>query len=396
MNRQPQKFLLFMLLFGMCLYVVSSNSVSADDSAGDVITIKGVVVNETLPEIPAEIVPVTLYINGLGDEVESLHTLTGAGGAFEFKSVKYNDEVLYGLTVEYKTVLYSSLIEVAPEVETIVAISVYENTEDSSILSIDSASIVVSEIDIRAGMISILEMASIVNDSKFSYVPGDGPMDLIRFALPHGASNLILDTSLLAADYIQVDKGVALISSVPPGSHEVFYSYAVPYTGSTWSFSKTWRYGAKELRVLVPENLANLQVGLVEEVKQISLAGKNYNVVETSDVGRAEELLFSLSGIEELSYVSRLETDFKSLDFQYVGPVGLSVILIGAASWGIWRTAKVRDRRAGLFLGSTEVQIVKDMLTELESLNEGSLIDQKQYMERKAGLEKRLELLKDD
>ena len=95
-----------MLLLGVCFYAVSSNSLSADDSASDVITIKGVVVNETLPEIPTEIIPVTLYINGLGDEVESLHTLTGVGGAFEFKSVKYNDEVLYGLTVEYKTVLF--------------------------------------------------------------------------------------------------------------------------------------------------------------------------------------------------------------------------------------------------------------------------------------------------
>ena len=163
-------------------------------------------------------------------------------------------------------------------------------------------------------------MASIVNDSKLSYVPGGGPMDLIRFALPQGASNLIFDTSLLGADYIQVDRGVALISSVPPGSHEVFYSYVVPYVGSTWNFSKSWRYGANNLKVLVPENLAKLQLGLIDEVKQISLAGKNYNVVEISDVGREENLSLSLSDIEELSYPSKLIVEFKSVNFQYVGP----------------------------------------------------------------------------
>ena len=328
--------------------------------------------------------------------MESLHTLTGTDGAFEFKAVRFDEEVLYGLTVDYKTVLYSSLIDVVPGTESLISISVYENTDDSEILSIDSASIVVSEIDINNGTISILEMASIVNDSKFSYVPGDGPMDLIRFALPQCASNLIFDTSLLGADYIQVDRGVALISSVPPGSYEIFYSYMVPYVGSTWNFSKSWRYGANNLKVLVPENLAKLQLGLIDEVKQISLAGKNYNVVEISDVGREEKLMFSLSDIEELSYPSKLKVQFKSVNFQYVGPVGLSLILIVAASWGIWRTAKLRDRQAGLFLGSTEVQIVRDMLTELESLNKEGLIDQRQYTERKSGLEKRLELFGED
>ena len=297
---------------------------------------------------------------------------------------------------DYKDVLYSSLIDVVPGTESLISISVYENTDDSEILSIDSASIVVSEIDINNGTISILEMASIVNDSKFSYVPGDGPMDLIRFALPQGATNLIFDTSLLGADYIQVDRGVALISSVPPGSYEIFYSYMVPYVGSTWNFSKSWRYGANNLKVLVPENIAKLQLGLIDEVKQISLAGKNYNVVEISDVGREEKLMFSLSDIEELSYPSKLKVQFNSVNFQYVGPVGLSLILIVAASWGIWRTAKLRDRQAGLFLGSTEVQIVRDMLTELESLNKEGLIDQRQYTERRSGLEKRLELFGED
>ena len=396
MSKHFHKLFLFLLLVNVCLYAALSDNLGADDSANGLVTISGVVINETLPEIPVEIAPVTLYINGLGDEVESLHTLTGTDGAFEFKAVRFDEEVLYGLTVDYKAVLYSSLIDVVPGTESLISISVYENTDDSEVLSIDSASIVVSEIDINNGTISILEMASIVNDSKLSYVPGGGPMDLIRFALPQGASNLIFDTSLLGADYIQVDRGVALISSVPPGSHEVFYSYVVPYVGSTWNFSRSWRYGANNLKVLVPENLAKLQLGLIDEVKQISLAGKNYNVVEISDVGREEKLMFSLSDIEELSYPSKLKVQFKSVNFQYVGPIGLSLILIVAASWGIWRTAKRRDRHAGLFLGSTETQIVKDMLTELESLNKEGLIDQSQYMERKSGLEKRLELFEED
>ena len=205
----------YTLFLATCSYFMGSISLGADESYAETVSIKGVVVNESSQQASVETLLVTLYVT-------------------------YDEDVLYGVTVEYKGVLYSSLIDVGLDDQPIITISVYENTEDSKVLFIDTASFVISEIDLANRVISILEMATIVNDSNFSYVPGDGPMDLIRFALPKGATNLILDTSLIGADYIQVDKGVALISSVPPGSHEVFYSYLVPYEGSEWSFHKTW------------------------------------------------------------------------------------------------------------------------------------------------------------
>ncbi len=375
---------------------MGSISLGADESYAETVSIKGVVVNESLQKASVETLPVTLYINGLDDRVDSLHTLTGPDGSFEFKSMTYDEDVLYGVTVEYKGVLYSSLIDVGLDNQPIITISVYENTEDSKVLFIDTASFVISEIDLANRVISILEMATIVNDSNFSYVPGDGPMDLIRFALPKGATNLILDTSLIGADYIQVDKGVALISSVPPGSHEVFYSYLVPYEGSEWSFHKTWRYGVNKLKVLVPVNIAKLRLGASDDVKQISLAGREYEVAEMSDITRESKSLVFLSDIEELSYRTKLETEFKNLDFRYVGPVGLFLILLASASWGILRTAKYRDRQNELFPGSSETQVVIDMISELELLKEKDLIDQETYAKRKVNLQKRLDFLNDD
>ena len=89
MSKHFHKLLLFLLLVNVCLYAAPSDNLGADDSVNELVTISGVVINETLPEIPVEVAPVTLYINGLGDEVESLHTLTGTDGAFEFKEVRF-------------------------------------------------------------------------------------------------------------------------------------------------------------------------------------------------------------------------------------------------------------------------------------------------------------------
>ena len=59
MTKHFSKILLFLLLVNVCLYAAYSDNLGADDSANGLVTISGVVINETLPEIPVEIAPVT-------------------------------------------------------------------------------------------------------------------------------------------------------------------------------------------------------------------------------------------------------------------------------------------------------------------------------------------------
>ena len=56
---------------------MGSISLGADESYAETVSIKGVVVNESSQQASVETLLVTLYVNGLDDRVDSLHTLTG-------------------------------------------------------------------------------------------------------------------------------------------------------------------------------------------------------------------------------------------------------------------------------------------------------------------------------
>ena len=64
-----------------------------------------------------------------------------------------------------------------------------------------------------------LEIVNVVNIGDRTYVPGPEPMNLLRFGLPAGSSELQIDTQLIAADALQVDRGFALTANVPPVEH---------------------------------------------------------------------------------------------------------------------------------------------------------------------------------
>ena len=55
---------------------------------------------------------------------------------------------------------------------------------------------------------------------------------------PEGAINLNVDTNIFESNYVQVDRGFALIASVLPGSHEITYSYEIPYENSNFKYIK--------------------------------------------------------------------------------------------------------------------------------------------------------------
>ena len=91
-----------------------------------------------------------------------------------------------------------------------------------------------------------LEIVNVVNASDRTYVPGAEPMNLLRFGLPPGAKGLQIDTSLVGADAIQVDRGFAVPANIPPGEHEVMFAYHFGYEGQSVTLDKSYLYGGRK------------------------------------------------------------------------------------------------------------------------------------------------------
>ena len=222
------------------------------------IDIKGEVLNVTKGIGAGEMISVALHISSLDSPRETRHTFTDSSSSFQFEAILYSPDNLYGLSTIYKDTVYVSDITIESGVAKFTTLPVYDTSTNDDIIFLSKASFSVTGIDSLERKISILELATVSNNSKLTYVQGSGPMDLIRFGIPEGATNFVFDTLIPAAEYIQVDKGFALIAALPPGDHEIMYSYDIPYTGSQSEVLKTWRYGAKSASILFPKGMLNI------------------------------------------------------------------------------------------------------------------------------------------
>ncbi|MED5428860.1 MAG: hypothetical protein VX383_04295 [Chloroflexota bacterium] len=326
-------------------------------------------------EIPAGL-SVALHSEHLEKGAGMFHTFTEADGSFEFPSIEVEEDTLYGVSVIHQGATYTQ--NVNPSDGAPVEIEVFDAVDSDDVVAGFNASVLFTNVDPMTRRVSIMEMITLINESRLTYVPAGGPMDLLRFGLPAGSDQLIVDTNLPGADWIQVDRGFALIASVPPGKHEVMYVYSVPYENSFLEYEKTWRYGTSSLRVVSEEDLVEFQTDLGVDYQSVEIGGIDYRVQEAPDIQRGLKTMFRLTDLPAPTFRQSLSQGYNAMRYEFVGPVSLAILLSVGGLYGTWRVVQIRRRsladRRGWFPGSDERQVIEDMISELDYLlEEGSL-----------------------
>ena len=326
-------------------------------------------------EIPAGL-SVALHSEHLEKGAGMFHTFTEADGSFEFPSIEVEEDTLYGVSVIHQGATYTQ--NVNPSDGAPVEIEVFDAVDSDDVVTGFNASVLFTNVDPMTRRVSIMEMITLINESRLTYVPAGGPMDLLRFGLPGGSDQLIVDTNLPGADWIQVDRGFALIASVPPGKHEVMYVYSVPYENSFLEYEKTWQYGTSSLRVVSEEDLVDFQTDLGVDYQSVEIGGIDYRVQEAPDIQRGLKTMFRLTDLPAPTFRQSLSQGYNSMRYEFVGPVSLAILLSVGGLYGTWRVVQIRRRslvdRRGWFPGSDERQVIEDMISELDYLlEEGSL-----------------------
>jgi hypothetical protein len=386
-----RKFILSNLLLLPLLFILSDFVIYADSQDPNTVEVRGFVKNGTDGAEVGKGVSVGLHVSRLGSSSTIINGVTKTDGSFVFTDIVIEDDALYGISVLYQGVTYTSGFDVFPD--KLIELVVYETTSSDEIISVFNASYLFTDVDMEAQEIFVMEMISLSNDSDTTYKPGSGPMELLRFGLPDGANQLIVDTGLRNADWVQVDRGFALIASVPPGKHELMYSYSLPYESSSLSFSKIWRYGAGNLRMVAPKGFFDFKTNLGPEVIEKDIGGVNYDVQEVKNVNRGQVMSVDIYNLKMPTMWQKLSRYSNSARYEYSGPIALSIVLLGVACIAIWKTATLRSRNSGWFPGSDEKQVIEDMVTELDVLFEKGLIDSKEHFIRTESLKKRLSAL---
>ena len=278
---------------------------------------------------------------------DSKTTITDNDGRFTFDGILYDPALVYGVSVRYQDTLYGTEVNLANDSP--VTIEVYDAVYEQDVIRVGSSSLLFADADRMTQTVSALEIVKVVNDSDFTFVPGSGgPMSLLRFGLPPGAEGLQVDTRLLGADIVQVDRGFAVIGSVPPGEHDIMFTYAFPYDDTETTFEKSFPFGADSLRVLSPNEVLTLASQDIGAPEPVTIGERPYQLIETSDIERGRRIEVQLSGLPRTTLADRAQNAVASARYEYIAPALLAVFLTALIPFAVIRH---RTRKAPSSLG---------------------------------------------
>ena len=381
--------------------------VAMAQDADEARVVEGVIVNGTDgggEDMGAHVV--TLHRVG-ADGNRDISAESDPSGAFRFE-FEYDPDLAYGVSVRYQNTVYGTDLDLSAGSPDPVALTVYESTSDDGVISARSASILLAAADGGARTVSALEIIRLANDSDTAYVPGEGVMELLRFGLPEGASELTLDTRLIGADFIQVDRGFALLASVPPGEYDVMFSYKFPYESDEFTLSKTYRYGADSARALAAEEVMAIESDELGEPKSERIGERSYRVLEADGFTRGAAVSIRLSGLPTPDAAERVGARLDGIRFEYAAPVALALLMAGLLAYGaIWRSGTRSaaaqpapqpvaraDSDADANLDSDpdadESAVVRAMIADLSAAYESGALSPSDYRRRRQVLDSRL------
>ena len=243
-------------------------------------------------------------------------------GMFSF-SITAAEGRTYFFSVEYQGAGYSAVRD-ARELGAPVVITVFDATNDTSVLAVQSHTVIVTGAVPDDGFVEILERVIVRNDSDLTLTPdlnaqGPAMLSFLRFALPPGAYNLDVRSNITGGQVLEVDRGFAINSPVPPTApgqpHQFEFVYRLDYEESAIDLSRTMRFGAESVRFVVPVDVATPSSARLSDLGATELNGRLLRLLEGQDIAPAEVLPLAVS---DLPGESALDAALESAGEWYV------------------------------------------------------------------------------
>lgn len=255
-----------------------------------------------------------------------------AAGAFAFRAVPAEGRTFF-FSVEYQGAAYSA-VRAADELAEPVVVTVFDSTHDSSVIAVQSHTVVVAGAVPDEGFVEILERAIVRNDSGLTLAPdpdAEGPamLSFLRFALPPGAYNLDVRSNLTGGQVLEVDKGFALTSPVPPTAqgetHRFEFVYRLDYDEPSLDLSRVMRFGAESLRFVAPVDVAAPASPRLADLGATDFNGRLLRLLEGQDVEPGEVVGMTVSGLPRPSPLDALRESAGEWYVRYGAPAAVAV-----------------------------------------------------------------------
>ena len=221
---------------------------------------------------------------------------------FDFKKINADEAFTYFLIVNHQNIPTIVFIEDIENPKNI-TITVYDRVFTPEDIEVIDYSIMIPHISPKSDIISVLGLISFTNNSNSTYFadlsdPNTTGINLLRFSLPENFENLSVDSDLPPGNVMQIPTGFALSNPVPPGDHQILYSYSMPRNTGSIKYNIRLPFGSKKFKILVPENSKlSTDYNLLKDSTLVD--DKKYELLQGQDIKKGEVVVIDLINISK-------------------------------------------------------------------------------------------------
>lgn len=347
-------------------------------------------------EIPAGAEVLLYGYENMQEAYNQRAELTEDGFVF-FEDVPMNDGWVYLATVEYDGVVYgSNLAQVtADSTETVLDITVYDVSNDSSLLTIDRMHIFFEFI--AEDTIQVIQLLLLSNPSGQTISAADPEQPLLVFELPEGATNLNVQESMRLR-YSAVEGGLG-IGTVRPSAepYEITFAFDLPYEKAKLDLTLPIPLDTGAALVIAPQDGVKVRGDQLTDTGARDLQGVAYTTYTAENLNAGETLSMTVSGLPDAS-TEWLTTSGAGSNMNLViglSAFGLTFVLVGLYLWQRNRNAADDDgydEDAELSEGTAveSADELIDSIIALDDLYKSGELGEDAYRRRRAELKERL------
>ena len=219
---------------------------------------------------------------------------------FEFNKVIIDEAFTYFLMITHQDIPTIVFIEEIDDPKDII-VTVYDRVFTPKDIDVIDYSIMIPHISPESDIISVLGLISFTNNSNSTYFadltdPNTSGLNLLRFSLPENFENLSVDSDLPPGNVMQIPTGFALSNPVPPGQHQILYSYSMPRNTGSIKYNIRLPFGSEKFKMLVPQkSKIETDYNLLKDSTLVD--DKTYEILQGQDIGKGEVIVIDLINI---------------------------------------------------------------------------------------------------
>ena len=333
------------VVVAVVLVALSGGPAATHAQSPGTVSVTGMVVNGTEGGGTPAGVTVLLHRFGAGSgSIDTYEETADVNGTFRFDRVPaMSDGDSLALAVDYGETRYTEVLSQSDVSEPVV-MTVYEFTRDVGVVATTEQSIIVAGIDSATRRMAAVQLFTLENRSDTTLVPDlsappmIGQFSFLRFSLPPAATDLDVSTNLVGGEVIPVGTGFAITAPVPPGRHQVSFTFTVPYEGNELAWRDNTLQGAESLQLLIPTEFGNIGVAGLTPGDGFSVGEVTYRVWSTENLAPGAGVSITLSGLPQPTWIDRVGNPLSEARFWFGAlPIMVALALVGLLVWGIWR-----------------------------------------------------------